>query len=44
MGLSQEVLTIGIKTFSLEIADPAALLPQRARKPQPAKKPAITRK
>ena len=44
MGLSQEVLTIGIKTFSLEIADPAALLPQRARKSQPAKKPATTRK
>jgi cyanophycin synthetase len=43
MGLSQEVLTTGIKTIGLELADPAALLPQRARKSPAAKKPA-TRK
>jgi cyanophycin synthetase len=40
MGLSQEVLTTGIKTIGLELADPAALLPQRARKSPAAKKPA----
>lgn len=44
MDLGQEVLTTGIKTIGLELADPAALLPQRAKKSQPAKKPAVARK
>ena len=32
LGLTQEVMTTSIKTFGLELPDPAALLPQRARK------------
>jgi cyanophycin synthetase len=40
MGLSQEVIATGAKTFGLELPDPAALLPQRNKKPLPAKKPA----
>jgi cyanophycin synthetase len=44
MGLSKEVLTTGIKTFGLELVDPAALIPQLAKKSQPAKKPASARK
>ena len=40
MGLSQEVIATGAKTFGLELTDPAALLPQRNKKPLPAKKPA----
>ena len=44
MGLSKEVLTTGMKTFGLELADPAALIPQLAKKLQPAKKPATARK
>jgi cyanophycin synthetase len=34
----------GIKTFGLELVDPAALIPQLAKKSQPAKKPASVRK
>jgi cyanophycin synthetase len=33
LGLTQEVISTGVKTYSLELADPAALLPQRAKKP-----------
>jgi cyanophycin synthetase len=44
MGLSQEVMTTGLKTFGLELADPAALVPQPAKKSQPPKKPASARK
>ena len=44
MDLSQEVLTTGIKTFGLEQLDPSALLLLRAKKSQPAKKPANGRK
>ncbi|AXS80610.1 cyanophycin synthetase [Dechloromonas sp. HYN0024] len=44
LGLSKEVLTTGIKTFGLELVDPAALIPQLAKKSQPAKKPASARK
>ncbi|WP_153132906.1 cyanophycin synthetase [Dechloromonas hortensis] len=44
MGLSKEVLTTGMKTFGLELTDPAALIPQLAKKSQPAKKPATARK
>jgi hypothetical protein len=40
MNLSLEVITTGAKTFGLELTDPAALLPQRNKKPLPAKKPA----
>ncbi len=40
LGLSKEVLSTGIKTFGLELADPAALIPQLAKKSQFAKKPA----
>ena len=32
LGLTQEVLGTGVKTFGLELPDPAALLPQRAGK------------
>lgn len=32
LGLTQEVITTGIKTIGLELPDPAALLPQRTRK------------
>ena len=44
LGLTQEVIGTGVKTFGLELSDPAALLPQSAKKPQPAQKPAATRK
>ena len=40
LGLSKEVMSTGIKTFGLELVDPAALIPQLAKKSQPAKKPA----
>jgi cyanophycin synthetase len=43
MGLSQEVMTTGLKTFGLELVDPAALILQPAKKSQP-KKPATARK
>jgi len=43
MDLSQEVISTGVKTFGLELPDPAALLPQRSRKSLPAKKPAAVR-
>jgi len=33
LGLTQDVIVTGIKTFGLELADPFALLPKRARKP-----------
>ncbi len=32
LGLTQEVITTGIKTYGLELPDPAALLPQKAKK------------
>jgi cyanophycin synthetase len=32
LGLTQEVIGTGVKTFGLELPDPAALLPQRAGK------------
>ena len=44
LGLTQEVIITGLKTFGIEMPDPAALLPQRARKSQTAKKPVTTRK
>ena len=34
LGLTQEVISTGVKTFGLELTDLAALLPQRAKKPQ----------
>ena len=43
MGLSKEVMTTGMKTFGLELADPASLILQPATKSQP-KKPAPARK
>ena len=43
LGLTQEVIGTGVKTFGLELPDPAALLPQRAKKSPPAKKPATAR-
>ena len=44
MGLNQEVLTTGVKTFGLELPDPADLLPVRSKKSSSAKKPAVARK
>ncbi|WP_153145786.1 cyanophycin synthetase [Dechloromonas sp. H13] len=44
LGLSQDVLTTGVKTFGLALPDPATLLAQRAKNPQPARKPATARK
>lgn len=44
MDLGKEVLTTGMKTFGIELADPAALIPQLAKKSQIAKKPATARK
>jgi cyanophycin synthetase len=43
MGLSLDVLTTGVKTFGIELADPAALIPQLSKHSQPAKKPATAR-
>ena len=43
LGLTQEVIVTGIKTFGLELPDPAALLPQRAKKSPVAGKPATAR-
>jgi cyanophycin synthetase len=43
LGLTQEVIGTAVKTYGLELPDPAALLPQRAKQPQTAKKPAATR-
>ncbi len=43
LGLSQEVMTTGLKTFGLELADPASLILSPAKKSQP-KKPATARK
>ena len=40
LGLTQEVIATGVKTFGLELPDPVTLLLQSARKPQPAKTPA----
>ena len=40
LGLSQDVLTTGVKTFGLALPDPATLLSQRARQAQAARKPA----
>ncbi|NHC07297.1 cyanophycin synthetase [Azonexus fungiphilus] len=33
LGLTQDVIVTGIRTYGLELADPFALLPRRARKP-----------
>ena len=44
LGLSQDVLTTGIKTFGLALPDPATVLSQRAKQAQPARKPAAVRK
>ncbi len=44
LGLTQEVIVTGIKTFGLDIHDPLALLPQRTKKTPTAKKPATLRK
>lgn len=33
LGLTQEVISTGVKTFGLELPDPAALIPQRPKKP-----------
>jgi cyanophycin synthetase len=38
LGLSQEVMTTGLKTFGLELANPAALILQPAKKPATARK------
>ena len=35
LGLTKEVIAIGVKTFGLELPDPAALLPQGARRSPP---------
>jgi cyanophycin synthetase len=43
LGLSQEVMTTGLKTFGLELADPASLILSPAKKSQ-TKKPATARK
>ena len=36
LGLTREVIGTGVKTFGLELPDPAALLPQGARRSPPA--------
>ncbi|MFZ2267813.1 MAG: cyanophycin synthetase [Azonexus sp.] len=43
LGLTQEVIVTGLKTFGSELPDPAALLPLRAQKSPVAKKPATHR-
>ena len=35
LGLTREVIGTGVKTFGLELPDPAALLPQGARRSPP---------
>lgn len=42
LGLTQEVIVTGVKTYGLELPDPAALLPQSPK--SPARKPATVRK
>jgi len=32
LGLSQDVIVTGLRTYGLDLADPFALLPRRARK------------
>ena len=44
LGLSQDVLATGVKTFGLALPDPATVLSQRAKQAQPARKPAAVRK
>ena len=43
LGLTQEVMSTGVKTFGLELPDPTALIPPRPRKSPTAKKPATAR-
>ena len=43
LGLTQEVIVTGLKTFGIELSDPAAFLPQHAKKSPVAKKPATHR-
>lgn len=43
LGLSQEVITTGAKTFGLELPDPSMMLPVRTKKLPSAKKPAAIR-
>lgn len=43
LGLTQEVIGTGVKTYGLELPDPTALLPQSAKKPQAVRKPAAVR-
>ncbi len=38
LGLTQEVIKTGLKTFGLELPDPAALLPLSNKKPAPTRK------
>jgi cyanophycin synthetase len=44
LGLSQDILTTGIKTFGLALPDPATVLSQPAKQAQAARKPAAVRK
>ena len=43
LGLSQDVLATGVKTFGLELPDQVTVLSQRATKPLTAKRPAAAR-
>jgi cyanophycin synthetase len=43
LGLSQDVLATGVKTFGLELPDQVTVLSQRATKPLTAKQPAAAR-
>jgi cyanophycin synthetase len=43
LGLSQDVLATGVKTFGLELPDKVTVLSQRATKPLSAKRPAAAR-
>lgn len=43
IGLSQDVLATGVKTFGLELPDQVTVLSQRATKPLTAKRPAAAR-
>ena len=38
LGLTQEVISTAVKTFGLELPEPAALFPQRTKNTQPAKR------
>jgi cyanophycin synthetase len=44
LGLTQEVISTAVKTFGLELPEPAALFPLRTKNTQPAKMPVSVKK